>query len=53
MSASLPRSIKINAENYVTIEMDSANPYEHHADVVKRFPPGLKEKGRKGKGKNK
>jgi hypothetical protein len=53
MSASIPRSIKIDAEDYVTIEMDTANPYEHHADVVKRFPPGLKKRGKKNKGKNK
>ena len=53
MSASLPRSIRIDIEDYVTIEMDTSNPYEYHADVVKRYPPGLETKKTKEKVKKK
>lgn len=57
---SLPAGIQINANEYVTLEMDTDKPYQYHSEVVKRYPPGLqkekakgKEKNSKGKGKEK
>jgi hypothetical protein len=51
-SVSLPSSIRIDVNEYVTLEMDTHEPYRYHPDVVKRYPPGLQKKG-PGKGKGK
>jgi hypothetical protein len=55
MSASLPIEIRIDVNNFVSLEMNTNRPYEYHHEVVKRYPPGqLKKKGMtKGKGKGK
>jgi len=55
ISVALPDRIKINVNDYVTLEMDTDQPYQYHTEVIKRYPPGQtkKYKGKKGKGKNK
>lgn len=53
VSASLPGGIQIDVGNYVTLEMDTDKPYEYHAEVVKRYPPGQQKKQNKKKDKSK
>ena len=48
VSVSLPERIKINLNEYVTLEMDTDRPYTYHTDVIKKYPPGqLKKRKRK------
>jgi hypothetical protein len=51
-SMSLPSTIRIDVNEYASLEMDTHEPYRYHADVVKRHPPGRQKKG-PGKGKGK
>lgn len=51
VSVGLPTGICINADDYVTLEMDTGEPYKFHQDVVKRYPPGHQKHTREGKGK--
>ena len=51
-SVSLPSLIRIDVNDYVTLEMGTSEPYRYHTDVVKQYPPGLQKKG-PGKGKGK
>jgi hypothetical protein len=51
VSVSLPSHIRIDLNDYVTLEMDSDKPYEYDHEVVKRYPPGQLKKKKKGKGK--
>jgi hypothetical protein len=45
MSVSLPSTIRITVNDFVSLDMDSDRPYEHHNEVIKRYPPGqLKKK---------
>lgn len=53
VGASLPAGIHINMGDHVTLEMDTDKPYEFHADVVKKYPPGQMKKKEKVKGKKK
>ena len=53
VSVNLPSSIRIDVNDYVTLEMDSDRPYEYDHEVVKRYPPGRLKKKKKGKGKGK
>ena len=53
VSASLPGGIQIDVSDYVTLEMDTDEPYEYHAEVVKRYPPGQQKKSNKKKDKSK
>lgn len=53
VSVSLPSSIQIDADDYVTLEMDSDKPYEWEHDVMKKYPPGQLKKKKKNKGKSK
>jgi len=53
LSASLPSSIHIEVNDYVTLEMDDDRPYRYHSEVVKRYPPGKHKQKSKGKGKDK
>lgn len=58
-SVSLPASIRITVNDYVTLDMDTDRPYEYHSDVIKKYPPGQQKKqnssqgqgNKKGKGK--
>lgn len=43
-SVSLPSAIRIDVNEYVTLEMDTHEPYRYHAEVAKRYPPGLQKK---------
>ena len=52
-SVSLPSSIRINVSDYVSLEMDTDEPYRYDSDVVKKYPPGQQKKKSKGKGKDK
>ena len=53
VSASLPSYIRIDVNDYVTLEMDTDKPYEYNHDVVKKYPPGQLKKKHKKKGKDK
>ncbi len=53
VSVSLPRAIRVDVGDYVTLEMDSPRPYQHHEEVRKRYPPGKMKKKAKRKGKHK
>ena len=48
VSARLPGGIRTSMGRYVTLEMDTEQPYKYHQEVVREYPPGL-SKGR-GKG---
>ena len=48
MSLSLPQAIRLKLGGYVTIEMDTDNPYTHFKENKRKYPPGqLKKKKRK------
>jgi hypothetical protein len=51
--ASLPVGIHVDIGNHVTLEMDTDEPYEFHADVVKKYPSGQLKKKDKGEKKKK
>ncbi len=51
VSVSFPAGIHIDVNDYVTLEMDTSRPYEHHSEVVKRYPHGHMKKKYKKKGK--
>jgi hypothetical protein len=51
MSASLPVSVRITVNDFVTLDMDTDRPYEYHNDVVKKYPPGQQKKGNKNQDK--
>ena len=51
VGASLPNHLRIGLGNSVRIELDTDKPYIHHAEHVKKYPPGQMKK--KGKKKNK
>jgi hypothetical protein len=53
VSASLPSSIRIEVSDYVSLEMDTDEPYRYHSDVEKRHPHGKQKQKSKGKGKGK
>jgi hypothetical protein len=54
-SVSLPTSIHVDINDYVSLEMNTDRPYEYHREVTKKYPPGhQKQRGkRKGKGRSK
>jgi len=49
VSVSLPSSIRIHADDYVTLGMDTDKPYEFDDEVVKRYPPGQLKKNKSKK----
>jgi hypothetical protein len=51
VGASLPSSLRVGLGDSVSIELDTDKPYTHHAEHVKKYPPGQQKK--KGKKKNK
>ena len=53
VSVSLPERIKININEYVTLEMDTDRPYTYHTDVIKKYPPGQVKKRKRKKQWNK
>lgn len=52
VSVSLPDRIRIDVNNYVTLEMDTDQPYQYHSEIAEKYPPGQVKKN-KGKGKDK
>jgi len=52
IAVSLPERIRIEVNDYVTMEMDTEYPHVYHPEVVKKYPPGQMKKN-KGKGKDK
>jgi len=46
VGASLPSHIRIGLGDSVSIELDTDKPYIHHAEHVKKYPPGQMKKGR-------
>ncbi len=50
VGASLPSHLRISLGDSVNIELDTDKPYIHHAEHVKKYPPGqLKNKKNKHK----
>ena len=50
-SASLPGGLRINVNDYVTLDMDTARPYTYHRDIQKKYPPGRMKKKHREKDK--
>lgn len=40
----LPGHIRIDVNNFVTMELDGPKPYVHHKNTIKKYPPGLRKK---------
>jgi hypothetical protein len=53
VSARLPAGIRIDIEDYIVLEMETDKPYQYHAEVAKRYPPGQAKRGEDGNGKGK
>jgi len=53
MSVSLPSSIRVDLNNYVSLAMNTSKPYEWDHEVTKRYPPGQMKKKPQKKHKNK
>ena len=53
VTVSVPAGIRIDASDYVVLEMDTEKPYQFHSDVVKQYPPGQAKKREQAKGKGK
>jgi hypothetical protein len=55
VGASLPSNLRVGLGNSVSIELNTDKPYIHHAEHVKKYPPGkMKQKNKKkNKKKNK
>ena len=52
VSVSLPVGIRIDVNDYVTLEMNADKPYRYHSEVEKKYPPGkVKNKKKKKKWK--
>jgi hypothetical protein len=50
VGASLPRHLRIGLGDSVSIELETDKPYLHHAEHIKKYPPGqLKNKNMKHK----
>jgi len=49
VGASLPRHLQIGLGDSVSIELDTDKPYIHHAEHVKKYPPGQLKKMNKHK----
>jgi len=48
VGVSLPNHLRVGLGDFVNFEMDTDKPYIHHADHVKKYPPGqLKNKNKK------
>ncbi len=48
VGASLPSRLRVSLGDFVNIELDTDKPYIHHAEHVKKHPPGhLKNKHKK------
>jgi len=50
-SASLPDSVRIDMNDFVSLELGTKKPYEFHPVIVKKYPPGQLKKWGKLKGK--
>ncbi|MGD8273488.1 MAG: hypothetical protein PVH94_09300 [Desulfobacterales bacterium] len=54
VGASLPNHLRVNLGGSVSIELDTAKPYIHHAEHLRKYPPGhMKDKYKKNKSKKK
>jgi hypothetical protein len=53
MSARLPARIRVDFDDYVSLEMNSSKPYQYHPEVVKSYPRGRKKNASKGHGNGK
>ena len=51
VGASLPSNLRIGLGDSVNIELDTNKPYIHHAEHVKKYPPGQMKKKNKKKNK--
>jgi hypothetical protein len=51
VGASLPGSLRVGLGDSVSIELDTAKPYTHHAEHVKKFPPKQFKKKKQKKNK--
>ena len=53
VSVSLPPSIRLDVNDYITLEMDTDKPYKWDHKVRKKYPPGQLKKKKKKKKKRK
>ena len=53
VGASLPYHLRVSLGDFVHIEMETDKPYVHHAEHVKKHPPGHMKKQHKPKKKHK
>jgi hypothetical protein len=54
VGASLPSNLRVGLGDSVSIELNTDKPYIHHAEHVKKYPPGKMKKNKdKKKNKNK
>jgi hypothetical protein len=51
-AVSLPPTIRITINEFVTLDMDDDQPYRYHRDVEKRYPPGQAKKFNQGNGRD-
>ena len=40
----LPAGIQVDWKNYEVLQMDTDKPYRHHAETVRKYPPGQRKK---------
>jgi hypothetical protein len=40
----LPAEIQVDWKNYEVLQMDTDKPYRHHAETVRKYPPGQRKK---------
>jgi hypothetical protein len=43
LSAHLPAGITIQVGNHRVIELDTDTPYVYHAEIMRKYPPGLRK----------
>ena len=53
VGASLPSSISLALSDYVSIELDTDEPYIYYSEHVKQYPPGQSKEKNKSKSKKK
>jgi len=40
----LPAEIRVDWKHYEVLQMDTDKPYRHHAETVRKYPPGQRKK---------
>jgi hypothetical protein len=40
----LPAEVQVDWKNYAVLQMNTDKPYQHHAETVRKYPPGQRKK---------